>query len=131
MNRRMFVFLATIGLSGISFSVAKWNRLFEGDHDLASPGLLSQLCNRKTIHSIGKMYLNMKPSESNQDWLLKSIIGKSFKELPESEPASLYSLKIESKIHSDFLMGKTVIVNGWILSVTEARQCALFYLIHS
>src|SRR5437773_121529 len=121
MNRRKFIF-AAISLSGISFSVAKWEDLFEAEHDFTSPELLSQLCNQKAIRSIGKVYLNMKPNESNEDWLLKSIVGKKVKKLPESEPASLYNLKIESKIQSDFLTGRTIVVNGWILSVTEARQ---------
>jgi hypothetical protein len=29
----------------------------------------------------------------------------------------------------DFADGHTVLVDGWVLSVTEARQCALFSLL--
>jgi hypothetical protein len=32
-------------------------------------------------------------------------------------------------VRGDFAHGRTVIVDGWILSVTEARQCALFSLL--
>ena len=31
---------------------------------------------------------------------------------------------IESIIREDFVAGRTVTVHGWILSLTEARQCA-------
>jgi hypothetical protein len=40
----------------------------------------------------------------------------------------LISKNIEGMIHTDFLTDKTLIINGWVLSVTEARQCALFSL---
>ena len=31
-------------------------------------------------------------------------------------------------VHDDFDDGRTVVVDGWILSATEARQCALYSL---
>jgi hypothetical protein len=43
--------------------------------------------------------------------------------LPASSPP------ISSVIHDDFEKGRTVVLNGWILSLTEARQCALFSLV--
>ena len=33
---------------------------------------------------------------------------------------------LNQKIQQDFEAGRTVVVNGWVLSQTEARQCALF-----
>ena len=35
------------------------------------------------------------------------------------------------KIDRDFETGNIVIVKGWVLSVTEARQCALLFLNNS
>jgi hypothetical protein len=35
----------------------------------------------------------------------------------------------DTKTKDDFEQGHTVVVNGWILSQTEARQCALFSLL--
>jgi len=37
--------------------------------------------------------------------------------------------EIDQKIKEDFEKGDVVTVKGWILSVTEARQCALFALV--
>jgi hypothetical protein len=35
---------------------------------------------------------------------------------------------MEQQVRDDFAAGRTVLVEGWVLSVTEARQCALFSL---
>jgi hypothetical protein len=35
---------------------------------------------------------------------------------------------IRSQIQADFAADRTVMLDGWVLSVTEARQCALFSL---
>jgi hypothetical protein len=35
---------------------------------------------------------------------------------------------LDQQIKNDFITGNMVMVDGWILSVTEARQCALFSL---
>jgi len=37
---------------------------------------------------------------------------------------------LEESIKNDFETGNTVIVDGWILSRTEARQCALLSTIN-
>jgi hypothetical protein len=35
---------------------------------------------------------------------------------------------LENQIENDFAAGRTVLIDGWVLSATEARQCALFSL---
>jgi hypothetical protein len=37
--------------------------------------------------------------------------------------------QIDHKIKQDFEAGRTVVIKGWVLSQTEALQCALFHLI--
>jgi hypothetical protein len=34
------------------------------------------------------------------------------------------------QVRADFAEGHTVIVDGWLLSTTEARQCALYSTFH-
>jgi len=36
---------------------------------------------------------------------------------------------VNEQVQLDFARGRTVMLNGWVLSVTEARQCALFSLL--
>lgn len=38
---------------------------------------------------------------------------------------------MRKQIRSDFADRRTVRLNGWILSVTEARQCALYSMLSS
>ena len=35
------------------------------------------------------------------------------------------------QVRRDFAEGRTVEVQGWVLSVTEARQCALYSLVRA
>lgn len=38
---------------------------------------------------------------------------------------------LTSVVRDDFARGRTIVIQGWVLSVTEARQCALFSLLPS
>jgi hypothetical protein len=35
---------------------------------------------------------------------------------------------VDTAVQRDFAAGRTVMLDGWVLAVTEARQCALFSL---
>ena len=35
---------------------------------------------------------------------------------------------VAQQVRNDFAAGRIVLVDGWVLSATEARQCALFSL---
>ena len=70
------------------------------------PEMLSSLANKKTLREIGNEYLNQYPAEKNQ----------------------LQDLIVRENVQSDFSKGNVVVIKGWVLSVTEARQCALLTL---
>ena len=59
-------------------------------------------------------------------------LGRHYREtvpdadLPAADPEHRHS---GSPVRDDFAAGRTVVVLGWVLSVTEARQCALFSLL--
>jgi hypothetical protein len=36
-----------------------------------------------------------------------------------------HSEQITGKIKADFAAGRTITLEGWVISITEARQCAL------
>lgn len=80
---------------------------------LAQPKALSQIWDEATIIEIGTKYRSMVPDESSQRalvWLLKSQTENS---------------DAEKNAVDDFTANRHVLVDGWILAVTEARQCAL------
>jgi hypothetical protein len=96
---------------------------------LARPQALEHLFDSKTIHEIGEVYQKQAKDESDETVLVKLLSadkqGKPIRETADS--ASIASL-LSQKIQEDFQQNKIVVVNGWVLSLTEARQCALFSL---
>lgn len=92
---------------------------------LAQPELLEAL-GAGRVRAIGTQYRSVTPTEQNADALRAAILASRpmrVRLLPGA------SAPIASLIHDDFEQSRTVILNGWILSVTEARQCALFSLL--
>ena len=71
------------------------------------------------------------PAESEADKLaeLLSMDSAGNKISSSSDDLFIQNL-INQKNKHDFETDNTVIVNGWVLTVTEARQCALLYAIN-
>ena len=130
MKRRTFIYLsfATAAGMGAPF-VSCRNKSAALNKILAQPKFLSHICDAKTLREIGKVYKEEFPSESKKEQLANELLtdnsGKSFAET--ADQSSISSL-LDQKIKQDFETGKTVVVKGWVLSATEAQQCALFSL---
>lgn len=89
---------------------------------IARPRLLRILRDADAVRVLGKCYREMTPSEDDVRVLEHSIVGTS-----GALPASL-SAEIDARVQCDFAEGRTVTLDGWVLALTEARQCALFSL---
>jgi hypothetical protein len=93
------------------------------------PAVLSHICDAKTLKEIGAAYREKFAGESNKKQLTELLLtDSSHKIVPVNSDDAFINSLLEQKIKKDFETGKTVIVKGWILSETEARQCALFFL---
>jgi len=91
---------------------------------LARPDLLQAL-GPERVRALGVRYREMVPAERDAD-SLRDAIRRS---LPLTARLSGSSAPpLARLVHEDFEGGRTVVVDGWILSATEARQCALFAL---
>jgi hypothetical protein len=91
---------------------------------LARPYLLDAL-GAERVRALGVRYREMMPAERDAA-SLRDAIRRSLPmtaRLSGDGPSPLARL-----VHDDFDGGRTVVVDGWILSATEARQCALFSL---
>jgi hypothetical protein len=58
-------------------------------------------------------------------------LGRRYREMaPAAAPfaAGRWRASVDS-VRDDFAHGRTVLIDGWVLSLTEARQCALFSLL--
>jgi hypothetical protein len=102
MKRRTFILLSLTAAGAVSLPIAGCKSNEQG------PDMLAKLCNEKTMHEIGREYLQQHPQENDRDTLKKLIQS--------------------TDIHAEFHNGNIVVVKGWILSITEARQCALLTL---
>ena len=130
MKRRAFILLGALGIATISIPAVKWLGLYAGwDNRLAQPKLLSHLFSRQVLRAFGKLYLELKPDESNYTKLAQELLGEKSDTI-FSDTADVQT-QIEERIRRDFIDGTTIVLNGWILSVTEARQCAYFSMLNS
>ena len=71
----------------------------------------------------------MTPAENDANMLMDILLLDADNNvIPRNADSLELKELLQQKVHSDFEGGNTVIVSGWVLSVTEARQCALFSL---
>lgn len=91
---------------------------------LARPDLLDLLRDEQVVHDLGQRYREVVPAENNTHALTHAIAGES----PAMTRAALRA-RVKDQVQRDFADDRTVMLNGWILSVTEARQCALYSLL--
>jgi hypothetical protein len=118
MKRRDFILLATTGIAAVAVPYYYLSDV-EYDRSLAEPQPLALIWDTETITKIGDNYRLQVPDEKSERTLVK-LLSEDIS--PDGEVSKL----LEQKIKKDFETGNTVMVDGWILSVTEARQCALF-----
>lgn len=91
---------------------------------LARPELLEAL-GADGVRAIGTRYRATHPRERDA----ASIRGAILASRPwRARLTGMATPTIADLVRDDFERGRTVVVNGWLLSATEARQCALFSL---
>jgi len=80
---------------------------------------------------LGRLYLDGNPKEADTARLVTLINAARGPALPPVTAAPDESLRagLEERIRNDFIHGDTVAVDGWLLSITEARLCALASLL--
>jgi hypothetical protein len=83
--------------------------------------LLSHIWDAEEIEKAGALYREQFSEEDSEGQLVLKLLENADGKSPEGSV-------LQQKIVQDFEKGDTVMVDGWILSRTEARQCALFSL---
>ena len=130
MKRRAFVRLATATTVALSlpdlYCTPKDSTLIR---TLSQPNALLHICDAKTIHAIGEAYQHQATTENDRTTLVKLLTqGPDGLPIDEGKNSDAIVSLLNKKVSQDFQQQKTVIVDGWILSITEARQCALYSL---
>ncbi|HKP32258.1 MAG TPA: hypothetical protein VJT83_06005 [Chitinophagaceae bacterium] len=117
MKRRRFVYIAAVTTTGFSLNISSCNTR---KSVLSRPEFLSSILKKEEITKIGKSYRSQFLQEATSDKLIS--------ELQNNNKAEVSAAEIEQMIKTDFEKGDTLIIEGWILSRTEARQSALYSL---
>jgi len=122
MKRKNFILLSGLGISAIAVPTWYYNfREIEYDSSLKDPEFLSNILDDKSILEIGEQYLKLVPNENSERKLVSLLQTNSSHEINTIQI-------VQQQITDDYKSGETIIIDGWILSKTEARQCAIFAL---
>ena len=128
MDRRQFIQFAAAGAAGIGLTGVVWLPSAEPPLSvLVRPALLRLLNSPDEITAIGNAFRAARPTERTADAIASAILS-DMQLSPEFPEAALRD-GLSRQIRQDFAEHRTVRLRGWILSVTEARQCALYSIL--
>lgn len=121
-TRREFLRSATAGLAGtlVTLTAACGTAADHSGPAVGTPAILATLGTDRVV-AIGREWLRRTPGEREPAALTAAIHG--WPTWGPWRPAD-----IERAVIADFDAGRTVVVDGWLLAITETRQCALFAL---
>jgi len=127
MKRRAFIFTASLAVVGLP--VAYYIKKSRNEiNPLTTSDFLSRFCDEQTLRDIGTSYRMLVPEENEKQRLTDLILTtRDGKKIKASNKAGLAEL-VAKKNYEEFASYKTLILQGWVISITEARQCALFSL---
>jgi anaerobic selenocysteine-containing dehydrogenase len=120
LDRRRFLHLSALGIVA---TVADTGCAAFGDRAAADKPQLVAMLGPERVRELGAHYRASTPSENTAGALRAAISNGHSSRIP-----LLGSGSLDDQIRDDFAAGRTVVVDGWVLSVTEARQAALFSL---
>lgn len=129
LNRRKFIRWAVAGtiVVGVPAFVLKQCDLFSHQH-LRPEDVLVDLCGEETVHIIGKKWINDHPREATASQLKQKLLQGSRLNDYDRASQSDRNKHLQSRIKADFAQSNTLIAEGWVLTPTECRVAALYYL---
>jgi hypothetical protein len=127
MERRIFVRLSVYTAMALNLPFADSCTSGSKDKAIAQPLFFSHLVDIKAIKEVGIAYRKFTSDENNQTTLISLLLGTNN---TLTDKKSIQAL-LDSHVEQDFKTGKIVTVKGWVLSVTEARQCALYSILNA
>ncbi len=130
MKRRTFILASSVTAVAVAvpwaytrYEHSKWKR-----EPLMHPLVLSYFCDEETIRKIGKAYRKAVPSEDSHEKLSTLLLDEARKADPVISLNAVDDRQLNMLAEEDFKSQNLLILNGWVLSLTEARQCALLSL---
>ena len=128
MERRSFVKLSAFTALALTLPFAESCRIGSTEMAVAQPLLFSHLVDVKVIREAGLAYRKIHAAEDDKLKLSQLLLSDNDRaKLGKDEIQTL----LDKQVTNDFKTGNIVMVKGWVMSQTEARQCALFSIIKS
>ena len=126
MKRRTFLIFTILAGTTVAAPLLyrKYHYVLSGS-PLLYPSVLSHICSDEMLRQIGTSYRALFPQDNSEEQLLALLLNDKAVKKAQSSNSPLIAEQLEREIQKDFSDNKTIIINGWVLSVTEARQCAL------
>lgn len=128
MKRRQFIKLSALTTGAFSIPFLHGCNSASFNKAVAQPLFLSRIFDAKTMQATGQAYIKQVPAEDSKSKLTGLLASSSITEITDAKTVHTF---YDKKTTQDFNALKTIIVNGWVLAVTEARQCALYSLTQS
>ena len=95
-------------------------------NDVYEPyGLLKIIKDERMIIEIGRSYMAMNKEENAEEILIDRLSGIA------NNQQLISKNSLARSVVDDFESGNIIQVRGWILSITEVRQCALYSIKYS
>lgn len=127
MERRLFVKLSAFTAVALTLPFAQSCSTGAKEMAVAQPLFFSHLVDVKAINEAGLAYRKTHAIEDNKEKLSQLLLGGKDTALGKDEIQAL----LDKQVTADFKQGNTLMVKGWVMSQTEARQCALFSILKS
>jgi hypothetical protein len=129
LKRKTFISTTVALLAGVISLLfifrKKFGQLYQ---PLIYPESLVILFDKKTITALGTSYRSKHISENDVKKLKQLLLVDSSGNIYDEEDKIEIGEMLKKETKNDFIISRTTTVNGWVLSVTEARQCALYSL---
>ena len=132
LNRRAFLTLtAAAGLAAagaVAFIVGRSSPRPQLASVDDATRLLALLGDPAAAAPTGAAYLEAHPAEADRDRLV-AILSRELRD--DGAATASLGAAVDRRIRRDFQQGRTVEIEGWLLSLTEARLCALARLLRT
>lgn len=129
MKRRTFILAAAATAVVATVPIVYFSRRNRKSyHPLVMPEILGQFCDEAEIRLIGDRYRSRVKGEDDKDKLTELLLTDNTGKKVDSSDKSAVAELLNKKVLEEFRAYKTIVEKGWIITITEARQCALFSL---
>jgi hypothetical protein len=130
MKRRTFILTAAAAGTAVAIAIVlKWNKGSKWEKSpLKYPLILSIFCDEETLRNIGNGYISRAPAENSTEKLTALLTAQFKAENVELSDSFRVASEVEIQAEDDFKKSRYLILDSWIISETEARQCALLSL---